>query len=429
MKISISGIRGVYGSDLSAKDVFNFCSNFSNLIKSGKCVIGRDTRPTGKIILENVSAALMQNGINVYNLEMVPTPVVFREAKKYGAGIVVTSSHNPIESNGLKFILEGRGITENELDVVKIVQTTKKEKFGKETKIKSDYVSDAIKIIGQIKNKQDVTVDIGGGAARNIAPLLLEKIGCTVKSINENLENSTRGPDPTTDNLSELIKNTKKIGFAFDLDSDRLIVVNDGKKRSSDITLGLGIVKAMQLGYKKFVLSIDSSLGIEKYILQHGGQVWKSKVGEANVVQQIIMNNADAGGEGSSGGFILPEFNMCRDGILTSGLIASMFDQKYFQEAIDFFENYFQIRTKIPIPSISHDRTIERIIEKLQVENEVELLDGVKIMVNDNSWALIRKSNTEDIIRLSVESNDLDFLKDKQREITDLVNESYEEIK
>ena len=429
MKISISGIRGVYGSDLSAKDVFNFCSNFSNLIKSGKCVIGRDTRPTGKIILENVSAALMQNGINVYNLEMVPTPVVFREAKKYGAGIVVTSSHNPIESNGLKFILEGRGITENELDVVKIVQTTKKEKFGKETKIKSDYVSDAIKIIGQIKNKQDVTVDIGGGAARNIAPLLLEKIGCTVKSINENLENSTRGPDPTTDNLSELIKNTKKIGFAFDLDSDRLIIVNDGKKRSSDITLGLGIVKAMQLGYKKFVLSIDSSLGIEKYILQHGGQVWKSKVGEANVVQQIIMNNADAGGEGSSGGFILPEFNMCRDGILTSGLIASMFDQKYFQEAIDFFENYFQIRTKIPIPSISHDRTIERIIEKLQVENEVELLDGVKIMVNDNSWALIRKSNTEDIIRLSVESNDLDFLKDKQREITDLVNESYEEIK
>jgi len=429
VKISISGIRGVYGSDLSAKDVFNFCSNFSNLIKSGKCVIGRDTRPTGKIILENVSAALMQNGIDVYNLEMAPTPVVFREAKKYGAGIVVTSSHNPIESNGLKFILEGRGITENELDVVKIVQTTKKEKFGKETKIKSDYVSDAIKIIGQIKNKQDVTVDIGGGAARNIAPLLLEKIGCTVKSINENLENSTRGPDPTTDNLSELIKNTKKIGFAFDLDSDRLIIVNDGKKRSSDITLGLGIVKAMQLGYKKFVLSIDSSLGIEKYILQHGGQVWKSKVGEANVVQQIIMNNADAGGEGSSGGFILPEFNMCRDGILTSGLIASMFDQKYFQEAIDFFENYFQIRTKIPIPSISHDRTIERIIEKLQVENEVELLDGVKIMVNDNSWALIRKSNTEDIIRLSVESNDLDFLKDKQREITDLVNESYEEIK
>ena len=429
MKISISGVRGVYGNDFSAKDVFNFCSNFANLIKSGKCVVGRDTRPTGNMILENVSAALMQNGIDVYNLGISPTPVVFREARKHGAGVVVTSSHNPIDSNGLKFILEGRGINENELELVKTNQKIKKDKFGKETKIESDYVSEATKIIGSIKNNQEVSVDIGGGAARNIAPLLLEKIGCSVKTINENLESSTRGPDPTSDNLSELINNTKGIGFAFDLDADRLVVVNDGKKRSSDITLGLGIVKAMQLGYKKFVLSIDSSIGIEKYILQHEGHVWRSKVGEANVVQQIIMNDADAGGEGSSGGFILPEFNMCRDGILTSGLIASMLDQKQFQDAIDFFEKYFQSRTKIPIPSISHDKTIEKLTEKLQIEHEVDLLDGVKIKMDDNSWALIRKSNTEDIIRLSLESNDLDYLKNKQKEITDLVNESYEEIK
>ena len=429
MKISISGVRGVYGNDFSAKDVFNFCSNFANLIKSGKCVVGRDTRPTGNMILENVSAALMQNGIDVYNLGISPTPVVFREARKHGAGVVVTSSHNPIDSNGLKFILEGRGINENELELVKTNQKIKKDKFGKETKIESDYVSEATKIIGSIKNNQEVSVDIGGGAARNIAPLLLEKIGCSVKTINENLESSTRGPDPTSDNLSELINNTKGIGFAFDLDADRLVVVNDGKKRSSDITLGLGIVKAMQLGYKKFVLSIDSSIGIEKYILQHEGHVWRSKVGEANVVQQIIMNDADAGGEGSSGGFILPEFNMCRDGILTSGLIASMLDQKQFQDAIDFFEEYFQSRTKIPIPSISHDKTIEKLTEKLQIEHEVDLLDGVKIKMDDNSRALIRKSNTEDIIRLSLESNDQDYLKNKQKEITDLVNESYEEIK
>ena len=248
MKISISGVRGVYGNDFSAKDVFNFCSNFANLIKSGKCVVGRDTRPTGNMILENVSAALMQNGIDVYNLGISPTPVVFREARKHGAGVVVTSSHNPIDSNGLKFILEGRGINENELELVKTNQKIKKDKFGKETKIESDYVSEATKIIGSIKNNQEVSVDIGGGAARNIAPLLLEKIGCSVKTINENLESSTRGPDPTSDNLSELINNTKGIGFAFDLDADRLVVVNDGKKRSSDITLGLGIVKAMQLG-------------------------------------------------------------------------------------------------------------------------------------------------------------------------------------
>jgi phosphomannomutase len=146
-------------------------------------------------------------------------------------------------------------------------------------------------------------------------------------------------------------------------------------------------------------------------------------------MQDILTNNADAGGEGSSGGFILPQFTMCRDGILTSGLVASMLDQKEFQDALDIFEKYTQIRTKISIPGSHHDKTIERVKEKLSARYELDLLDGVKIEINSDSWALIRKSNTEDIIRLSLESNDPNILKDKQSEIINLVNESYEEIK
>ncbi len=429
MKISISGVRGIYGKDLSLKNVLEFCNNFSTLIESGKCVVGRDTRPTGKIILDNVCTALTQNGIDIYNLGMVPTPVVFREARRYGAGIMVTSSHNPIEWNGLKFILEGRGINEDELAIVKTKQIIKKEKFGKETLIESDYITEAAKIIGSVKNNPEVVVDVGGGAAKNTVPELLSKIGCTVKTINNDLDSSTSGPDPTTDSLSDLIKNTEKIGFAFDLDSDRMVIVSNKKKRSPDLTLGLGIVKAMQLGYKKFVLSVDSSIGIEKYIIAHGGEIWRSKVGEANVMQQILANNADAGGEGSSGGFILPEFTMCRDGILTSGLVASMLEQKEFQNAINIFKKYFQSRTKISIPVQYHDKAIERLKEKLCEHYELDLLDGIKIKINSDSWALIRRSNTEDVIRLSLESNNMDILKDKQREVTNLVNESYEEIK
>ena len=429
MKISISGVRGIYGKDLSTKSIFELCTNFSTLIKSRKCVIARDTRPTGRMILDNVSAVLMENGVDVYNLGIAPTPVVFREAKKYGAGVIITSSHNPIESNGLKFILEGRGINEDELDIVKTKQITKKEKFGQEILIESDYISEASQVIGNVKNNPEVTVDIGGGAAKDTVPKLLTKIGCKVKIINEYLENSTRGPDPTSDDLSTLIKNTKKIGFAFDLDSDRMVIVSGGRKRSPDLTLGLGIVKAIQLGYKKFVLSTDSSSAIEKYIIQHNCQVLRSKVGEANVMQEIMSNNADAGGEGSSGGFILPKFTMCRDGILTSGLVASMLDQEEFHDAIDFFEKHFQLRTKISIPVHAHNSTIERLKEKMNGKYEMSLLDGIKIKIDDESWALIRKSNTEDIIRLSLESNNIDFLKEKQIEMTNLVNESYEEIK
>ena len=115
MKKTISGIRGIFGDDFTLREVLEFCNNFSSLLNSQKCVIGKDTRPSGEMIKETANAALRQNGINVFDLGTAPTPVVFHESRKYGAGIVVTSSHNPIQWNGLKFIIDGRGINEREL--------------------------------------------------------------------------------------------------------------------------------------------------------------------------------------------------------------------------------------------------------------------------------------------------------------------------
>ena len=429
MKISISGIRGVYGNDFVPSDVIKFCDGFSRLIKNGKCVIGRDTRTTGEMIEKLVSATMLERGIDVYNLGISPTPVVFRKAKEIGAGIIITSSHNPLEWNGLKFILDGRGIIEEELDVVKNERNLERPKIGKEIIAESDYISDAVKIIGQLDQTQHVTLDIGGGAARSVAPELLKKIGCEVTTINEELEESSRGPDPTADKLIELVDKTKNIGFAFDLDSDRVILVMSGEKKSSDITLGLGVVKAIKLGIKKFVLSVDSSLAVEKYIIAHGGKVWRSKVGEANVIQTMIKNNAEAGGEGSSGGFILKKFNMCRDGLLTSGLIASMIDDESIQKDIEFFESFSQIRDKVSVESILHERVIAELTKKLKEKYEINQLDGIKISINENTWSLIRRSNTEDIIRVSTESNDKQMLEDIQKEMTVNVKSCYEEIK
>ena len=428
MKISISGVRGIFGNDLGPKDILRFTTNFSSLIKSGKCVIGSDTRPTGKIIMNYVTAALMQCGIKVYNLGIVPTPVVFKEARKYGSGIIITSSHNPLEWNGLKFILEGRGINEKELEMISNDQKISVSTIGNESFVESDYISESTKIIGNVKGNPKVTIDVGGGAAKNYAKILLENVGCQVNAINEDLIASSRGPDPTVESLDELIKNTKDIGFAFDLDSDRVVIVKDGKKKSPDITLGLGIVKSIQLGYKKFVLSTDSSIGIEKYIRKNGGTVWRSRVGEANVIKEMIEKNADAGGEGSSGGFILPEHNFCRDGLLASGLIATMLDEN-FNEHLDYFEKYKQSREKISFPAKFHDKIIEKLQTKLQNKYEIELLDGIKFKINENSWALIRKSNTEDIIRISIESDDESMITSLQKNIIKLLNESYEEIK
>jgi len=381
--------------------------------------------------METASAALLQCGIDVYNLGMAPTPVIFRESRKYSAGIIVTSSHNPLEWNGLKFIVNGRGINEEELNFLTNDQDTSKSIIGLETKIESNYIDEAANLIGKVAGSPKVVVDVGGGAARHVAPALLKKIGCQVKTINENLEQCSRGPDPTSDDLKDLISNSKgAIGFAFDLDGDRLVVVKDGKKLSPDITLGLGVAKALELGYKKFVLSIDSSVSVEKFIIKKGGEVQRSKVGEANVIDLMLKTKSQAGGEGSSGGFILPEFNFCRDGILTSGLIASMLETNIFEDVLKFMERYHQVRDKIKIESNLQDKTLEKLQEKMSKKfGEIITMDGIKAIIDEDSWVLVRKSNTEDIIRISAESNNIEKAKTIAQQVRDLVKQSYDQVK
>ncbi|MCZ6583217.1 MAG: phosphomannomutase [Thaumarchaeota archaeon] len=432
MKISVSGIRGVFGKELNLKDIIKFCQNFSTLVKSKKCVVGNDTRPSSEIIRETAIASLMERGVDVYNIGMAPTPVVFREARKYGAGLIITSSHNPIEWNGLKFIVDGRGINQFEINELTKKRSFNKEKLGSEYKENFDYIDDAAKMIGKINTNPNIALDLCGGAAVNVAPKLLEQIGCKIATINEKLEHSSSGPDPTVDPLVELVQKTKSgfLGFAFDLDGDRLVIVKDGKKQSSDVSLGLGVAKALELGHRKFVLSIDTSVAIEKFIKEEGGQVQRSKVGESNVVEQMIKTDSKVGGEGSSAGFILSEFNMCRDGILTSGLVASMVGTQTFSDVIKMIEDFTLLRTKVNVESSVHDRTMEILSDKLKHDfSELIQLDGVKSIVDDNTWILVRKSNTEHSIRISVESNNFDKAKSLQKQVTELVKHCYEKAR
>src|SRR5574337_1586395 len=181
LKVSISGVRGIFADDLNLKDVIHFCRNFSRLIKSKKCILARDTRPSSEILSHAAIASLLERGISVYNLGISPTPVAFRESRRYGSGLIITSSHNPLEWNGLKFIIEGRGINEAELKRLLDEKPILKGKFGSESEIGSIYIDEAIKLIGNVKNNPKIVLDVGGGAAFQVAPMLLEKLGCKIK--------------------------------------------------------------------------------------------------------------------------------------------------------------------------------------------------------------------------------------------------------
>ena len=424
MKVSISGIRGVYtNDDLSLYEVVKYSRLFAQyLVKPGqKCILGRDTRPSSRTIAKIVAASLMQEGVEVHDLNVAPTPMVFRESRKYQAGCIVTASHNPLEWNGLKFILEGRGIFENELKIMlKSTSTEIKltQVYGKLFQPISNYVNEIVELLKQSENPTNlinhikVGLDPGGGAACGYINELFKNLGYKFHSINDVYGMSSRGTDPTVDDLNDLthlvVANKLDFGFALDLDGDRLVVVDkQGKKLTPDTTLLLCMASALSLGMKKFVTSIDTSVVIEKFAKSYGSASVKfgfSKVGESNVVSKMLKEDADAGGEGSSGGFILPKFNMCRDGFLASAIISSL-NTKTIDECMKFSGQYSQIRTKMPLPSYMHDEVIEKLSDTLKKESSnIITIDGIKAIIDDDSWVLVRASNTEHAIRVSIES-------------------------
>ena len=416
MKISISGVRGVYGEDLSLHQVNRFASQFARLIKSRKCVVARDTRPSSRVIAQIAIASLIAAGIDVYNLGIAPTPAAFREARKYGAAIIVTASHNPLEWNGLKFVIDGRGLFENELEgMLKMRSEHHLGRFGKEFQISSKYPDVIAKMAKGNNNSNNsaavkVGIDTAGGAACGYAEYLFKKLGLKYYTINGIAGISSRGPDPTLDELADLraIVTANKLdhGFGLDLDADRLVVVNsEGKKLSPDTTLLLCIARVLEIGLKKFVTSIDTSVAIEKYIHKSNGKVVAySKVGEANVVSKMLEVNAEAGGEGSSAGFIMPEINMCRDGLLAAATISTL-DRRTMDECLKFASQFVQIRSKILADSSLHKKVVEKLSDVFKSNSYSILIDdGVKAIIDEDSWILIRPSNTEHVMRISVES-------------------------
>jgi phosphomannomutase len=437
MKVSISGIRGIYGNDLNLHEVIKFSRLFASCLirPRGKCVLARDTRHSGKIILQAVSASLMEQGIDVYDLDVAPTPMVFRETRKYGAGVVVTASHNPLEWNGLKFVVDGRGIYENELDLMLKGTTSTSDKYGKSYNIVSEYLNEIVDLVVQTGTSRAVTLgfDLGGGATCNYVEALFKKLGHKFHCVNDVPGISSRGPDPTIDALNELRtlvqENELDFGFAFDLDGDRLVVVNNrGEKLNPDSTLLLCIASALKMGMKKFVTSIDTSVSVEKLIKSHHGRSECSKVGEANVVKRMLELDADAGGEGSSAGFILPRFNMCRDGLLAAATVSSL-DRSTINECLRLASEYVQIRSKISVNSTIHLKLLDKLLDQFGSEaSQILTIDGVKAIFDEDSWVLVRPSNTEDAIRISVESkaNNAQSLYKKTMEKVKLI---YERVK
>ena len=426
---SASGLRGIAEDHFTPKLINKYISAFITTQNIKSCVIGRDGRPSGKQISQWVIDSFHKNGINVENCGLATTPTmqVMTEKEHYDGGIVITASHNPSEYNGLKFLQsDGTFLSPEQCEelfkaVDQNVSIVQPDSLG----VVSDYSTANEEHIEKVlaamcidtdnirKNKFKVVIDCVNGAGSFILPMLCEKLGCEVITINCNGNGDfTRTPEPLAENLNELEKKVinvgADVGFATDPDGDRLsIISNKGNAIGEEYTLVLAVKN--YLNYQKSIVA--TNLSTSMMLESIANETIRTKIGEAHVVQKMNELNIPIGGEGN-GGVILKEVHLGRDSLVAISMILSLLSSsgKSISDEISNIPQYLMIKDKILIDDKIDFDSLETIFDC----NEINKIDGIKF-IWPNKWIHIRKSNTEPIIRIFAEAKNQD-------EVNELIN-------
>ena len=414
MIASLSGIRGILNSDLTLAEVSKFATNFGNATGSREYLLARDSRTTGPAMSKAVAAGLSSLGSTVLDYGIISTPALFRESRlRQRPAVMVTASHNEPEFNGLKFVIDGAGIGKETFDAVvgKSGQVGEFRAGSIREGRNPSYVADLLERFGPGSCEGvKVALDLGGGAAIAHAVPLLTRLGCEVASVNDSYGIFNRRVDPVADDLALLRKVVKEkgsdVGLGFDCDGDRLVIVDStGKKRTGDFMLTLALSEMLaETLEKKVVVSLDTTQAIDDVARKAGGEVFRSRVGEANVVKLMKEKGARLGGEGSSGGLIDGAFNYCRDSMLAALAIirALKHKGKSFYDSVPVYQ---QERVAVGMSRVKAQKGINKLGTKY---DEADLTDGFKLILPGRSWVLVRPSGTENVVRVSAEARTSD---------------------
>ncbi len=428
---STSGIRGVIGSGLTPTLVSDYAAAFGTLLKFGKVVVGRDSRPSGEIFLPQVIGSLRAVGIDVVDIGMVPTPTVEIAVKKLKAvgGICITASHNTSEWNALKFFNHtGEFITPAEYKKLDKIYNSQKftyknhKQLGKiscdgrwiEEHIRRTLALKTVNIKAVKKAKFKVVVDAVNGAGSVALPQLLKKLGAKVIEINcKGDGNFVHEPEPVAKNLSQLCKSVKKhkadLGMACDPDADRLALVDgNGQPIGEELTLTIGVMAVLSKSKGNTVINLSTSKVTEKIAREMGSNLYYSKVGEANVVKMMKEKKAVIGGEGN-GGVIYPAFHAGRDSLVAAALTLSLLAEKNItlSDLVETFPEYYNIKTKAKLENkeifLNKLKKFEKDALNLIGKRKIDRRDGLRFDFQQG-WFQLRMSNTEPIYRLIVET-------------------------
>jgi phosphomannomutase len=424
LKISISGVRGVVGDSLTPALLTRFAQAFGTYTGSGTVVVGRDTRTSGEMVRQAVIAGLLSSGCRVVDLDICPVPTVqlaVRHRRAQG-GIAITASHNPAEWNALKFIgsdglFLGAGTARELLDIyhqgeyVKVagadMRSVERMTDGLDLHLKT--ILDAVGPLPAGPRRLRVALDACNGAGALIAPRLLEALGVDVVPINITPDGLfPRAAEPLPENLGALCDavraNHCDIGFAQDMDADRLAVVSElGEPIGEDYTLVLATWYVLGRQPGPVVANLSTTAALDEVARRFNCPIVRTKIGEANVTERMRAERAVIGGEGN-GGVIYPSINFARDSQVGMALILHLLagSGKTVSELMAELPRFVMVKEKLTCPS-NKIPDVLRMVKREYADMPMDTRDGVKVML-PNGWFHVRGSNTEPIVRVVAEA-------------------------
>ena len=424
LKISISGVRGVIGESLTPSLLTRFAQAFGTYVGARTIVIGRDPRTSGEMVKQAVIAGLLSSGCRILDIGICPVPTIQLLVRRHRAhgGIAITASHNPAEWNALKFIGQGgfflnTGQARELLDIyhqgeytrVRGAEMREVAEVSGATDIHIQTIMDALGPLPTRKRKLRVVLDACNGAGSLVGPKLLASLGAEVFMINATPDGSFPRPaEPLAENLSDLSGAVKAqqadVGFAQDMDADRLAIVSEGGVAiGEEYTLLLATLCVLGKSPGPVVANLSTTSALQEIVSRFSSRLFLSKIGEVNVTEEMQKQSAVIGGEGN-GGVIYPRLNFARDSLVGMALILHLLAEtgQTITELVNSLPRFAMIKEKLVCPS-DKISVVLRMLRNEYAAYPMDLRDGVKVSL-PNGWFLVRGSNTEPIIRVIAEA-------------------------
>ena len=443
------GIRRIANTELTPELVYKVAKAGAYVLSkhtdhAPTILIGRDTRISGTLIESAMTAGFLSYGANVKLLGVIPTPAVAYLTRKLkaDASVVISASHNTFEFNGIKFF-SNKGMKipdaleeeiEEVMDSGRLEElTAKNEKIGVAEycfDLMNEYIyffrkhfDDSIE--KHLRDDFVVGIDTANGATSVVAEKVFKDLGINYKIINHTPDGININDNCGSTHLENLkkfvVENKLSLGIAYDGDGDRCLAVDEnGEEIDGDKLLAIissSLKKKGKLNKDTIVATVMSNLGLNKYAENNGLQLIQTKVGDRYVLEEMLKEGYNLGGE-QSGHVILLDYNPTGDGILTSLMLIQTIleENKKASELASMIKLYPQVLINAKVNADKkYDYEKDEDIKKAIVDLEKEFAG--------NGRVLIRPSGTEPLVRVMIEGEDQAYLTKRAQEIVNLIEE------